>query len=132
MSVTARKTPCASCPYRCNVPSGVWHAEEYDKLPGYDGDASEQESINIFMCHQGEADTACAGWVGHREHPTDLLAIRLGLATGRLDPSIVDYSTDVDLFPSGAAAAAHGKRDIDDPDDDAIATIDKITRKRDL
>ena len=31
-----RPKPCASCPYRCDVPSGVWHPDEYAKLEVYD------------------------------------------------------------------------------------------------
>ena len=31
-----RKNPCPSCPFRVGVESGIWAAEEYQKLPAYD------------------------------------------------------------------------------------------------
>ena len=126
---TARKTPCASCPYRADVPAGIWHADEYAKLPAYDGDIPEQSSAKTFFCHQTGREI-CAGWLGHRDHPTDLLAVRLGLANGDLDDSIADYSTGAELFGSGAEAAAHGISGIEDPDPRARQTISKILRLR--
>lgn len=124
-----RKNPCASCPYRKNVPSGVWDETEYSKLPRYDGEIHEQSSIAIFRCHQLAEDNICSGWLGHRDEPDDLLAVRLGLMRGDLDLSCLDYATDVPLFESGAAAAEHGMKQILDPGDDAVAVIRKITRK---
>lgn len=124
-----RPRPCASCPYRRNVPSGVWDASEYAKLPEYDGDMGSQ-SPAVFHCHQKDG-TVCAGWLGYR-NPDDLLAVRLGLMRGSLDPACIDYTTDVPLFASGAEAAAHGVRDIENPSDKAVDTIRKVIRKRDL
>lgn len=125
-----RKTPCASCPYRKNVPSGVWDESEYEKLPQYDGDIPEQTTTSIFMCHQQDG-CICSGWFAHRE-PTDLLAVRLGLAMGRLDPSVLDYTTDVPLFESGAAAAEHGMKDIMKPSENAGKVIRKMVRKQNI
>lgn len=125
---TPRRTPCASCPYRCSVASGVWAAEEYAKLVAYDGDVSEQQSIAAFHCHQGDNEI-CSGWLGHRD-PADLLAVRIGIIDGRLDPSCAEYSTTVPLFASGAEAAAHGMRDIEQPTAAAARAIEKITRVR--
>lgn len=124
-----RPRPCASCPYRRNVPSGVWEASEYAKLPEYDRDTGEQP-MAVFNCHQKDG-TVCAGWLGYRD-PSDLLAVRLGLMRGRLDPSCMDYQTDVLLFSSGAEAAAHGAKDITTPGRAARNTIDKVIRKRGL
>lgn len=121
-----RKTPCASCPYRKNAPSGVWDASEYEKLEHYDGDATEQSSVRVFMCHHQDG-CVCAGWLGHRD-PADLLAVRIGLVRGDLDGDALEYTTTVPLFETGAAAAEHGLRDIDAPDERAQATIDKIVR----
>lgn len=128
MSTTPRKSPCASCPFRRSVPSGIWHADEYAKLPAYDGDIPEQTSTRTFLCHQS-AQEACAGWLGHRD-PTELLAVRLGLADGSLDPSCADFSTDVELFASGREAAEHGMREIQQPDEPARTAIDKILQVR--
>nr|WP_239003987.1 DUF6283 family protein [Nocardia panacis] len=59
--------PCASCPYRRDVPSGIWHESEYNKLRSYDLDTAYQPTA-LFECHQTEPDTPaarmCAGWVG--------------------------------------------------------------------
>lgn len=128
-----RPRPCASCPYRKDVPSGVWAAVEYDKLPGYDGEIIDQVmagKTNVFDCHQADGKV-CSGWLGHREDPTDLLAVRLGLSSGSLDESCCDYSTDVPLFASGAEAAEHGKRDIEQPSEKANEIVAKVIRVRD-
>lgn len=45
------KNPCGSCPYRRDVPSGIWSEEEYDKLPQYDLPTGDQPP-NVFLCHQ--------------------------------------------------------------------------------
>jgi hypothetical protein len=123
-----RPTPCASCPYRRNVPSGLWEESEYAKLPGYDGEMLEQRT-NVFGCHQADG-SICAGWLGHREHPTDLLAVRLGVSAGVLDESCASYETDVDLFESGAEAAEHGCREIENPSPRTVAAITKLLRTR--
>lgn len=127
-----RKTPCASCPYRQNVPSGVWEAGEYERLKAYDGDIAEQAekgAFRVFGCHQDDIGSElCAGWVGHREHPADLLALRLS----RAEADVFEYHTDVELFASGEEAAQHGMQDIEAPSDRAQATIEKIVRKRNL
>ena len=123
----ARPRPCASCPYRQNVPSGVWDVTEYAKLPEYDGDTSGQ-AIATFYCHQQDG-SVCAGWLGHRD-PYDLLAVRLGVSAGNLDVSVLDYTTDVPLFATGAEAAAHGMKDFRHPGKRAQAVIKKITTKK--
>lgn len=127
--------PCASCPYRRDVPSGVWAASEYDKLIAYDADTPLQPP-NLFLCHQTSAEDSarrvCAGWLGC--HGDSLLAVRLAAAYGALAEgdlaAAFNYRTDVALFESGASAAAHGRRDIDDPDDRARGAIAKISRRR--
>lgn len=124
-----RHSPCASCPYRQGVPSGVWDASEYDKLPQYDGETGDQP-IAAFYCHQQDG-SVCAGWLGHRD-PYNLLAVRLGVSMGSLDPSCFNYQTDVPLFASGAEAAAHGLRDIEHPGPAAEETIRKIVTKKEL
>lgn len=123
-----RKTPCASCPYRRGVASGIWDQSEYDKLPRYDGEIAEQSATAVFMCHQQDG-CVCAGWLGHRD-PTELLAVRIGVISGQLDESALDYNTTVPLFESGAAAATHGRAEIESPGQRARAAIDKLTRAR--
>jgi hypothetical protein len=133
MGDTVRKTPCPSCPYRRDVPSGVWSAAEYDKLPAYDGEIQDQVASGAFApfgCHQADGQL-CAGWAGHRDQPGDLLAVRIGISRGSVDPSAVDYRTSVPLFSSGAEAAEHGKREIAEPGERASQVQAKITRVRD-
>lgn len=125
--IPPRATPCASCPFRRNVPSGIWDVEEYEKLPRYDADLPEQPKA-LFLCHLDEG-CACAGWLGHRD-PADLLAVRVGVLQGRVDPACLTYTTRVALFDSGAEAAAHGVAGIAQPDARAIAAISKLERLR--
>jgi len=104
--------PCASCPYRKDVPSGIWDQHEYAKLPAFDGEMGEQAmkgGFGLFMCHQRDGNL-CAGWIA-THGPDNLLALRLNA----VDPSTFDYTTDVPVFSSGAEAHAHGMRDIAKP-----------------
>ena len=123
--------PCESCPYRRDVPSGVWSAAEYAKLREYDNDTWAQPQ-GAFQCHQtGPQDRSarlCAGWVG--THGQELLALRLGVGTGQLDASVMEYETDVELFASGAEAAEHGEADIEHPGEEAQALVAKIAASR--
>lgn len=129
--------PCGSCPYRRDVPSGVWAAHEYEKLKGYDAETPYQPP-GIFQCHQSsgpDSDQArlCAGWVGC--HGNGLLALRLAASFGAMDPeeliATLEYETKVPLFNSGAEAAEHGERDIECPSDKAARVIDKVIARRD-
>jgi hypothetical protein len=122
------RSPCASCPYRRDVPSGLWDASEYLKLPAYDGETWEQEP-NLFMCHQRDG-RVCAGWVGchqHRGHARELLALRM-LGTG-VPIEAHSYVSPVPLFASGAEACAHGLRDIANPSRKARAMVARVTEK---
>lgn len=126
-TLTCAKRPCASCPYRKDAPSGLWATHEYEKLPAYDGHMWEQfekQAFGTFLCHQRDGHL-CAGWVaGHGPHK--LLALRLDTA---VDPKVFDYATDVPVFSSGAEAAKHGLRDMDNPDDRAFRLMDKLVEK---
>lgn len=119
------KVPCGSCPYRKDVPAGIWHADEYAKLPPYDAETPYQP-MAVFMCHQQDG-CICGGWLmAHdRDH---LLALRF--QAHNLDPSVWDYSPDIEVFPSGAAAAAHGMSGISDPSAETIRKINGLARKR--
>lgn len=130
--------PCESCPYRRDVPSGIWDASEYEKLRLYDHETALQP-LAMFQCHQEDADSphrrVCAGWAGCHDGD-ELLALRLAVATGRIDAdtftAIVEYVSPVELFASGTEAADHGQMGIDSPNSAAIALMDKITRRRDI
>ena len=118
-----RSQPCSACPYRLDVPSGVWDASEYDKLRGYDRPTGEQP-WQTFACH-ATPDHYCAGWaIVHtkRGNPFDLLALRLfGY------PTIP--TTKIPLFASGNDAADWGQRDITTPSEEAVDTMVRLTRK---
>lgn len=127
--------PCSSCPYRRDVPSGVWHADEYDKLREYDKELPEQP-LALFQCHQTDAESdlrrLCAGWAGC--HGKNLLALRLALIQNRITPAIfeatIGYRSPTPLFESGTEAAEHGQRDIHNPGTAAVHTMAKISRRR--
>lgn len=108
----------------------MWARHEYELLPRFDGEIGDQAlagAFSPFGCHSSP-EQLCAGWVGHRDHPDELLAIRIGLIDGDLDPAVADYTTDVPLWPTGAAAAEHGLRDLDAPGPEAQAAIDKLVQ----
>jgi hypothetical protein len=123
-----RKRPCPSCPYRLDVPSGIWAAEEYDKLPIYDRDVPEQATegaFGLFFCHQRTGDL-CAGWVGCHDMGNNL-AVRLN--ADRIDvDAVLDYVCPVPLHASGAAAAEHGKRDLHSPSSAAVRKARGLVR----
>lgn len=119
--------PCKSCPYRQDVPSGVWAASEYEKLPAYDGDMLQQAfagALGLFMCHQRD-NSLCAGWLACHG-PENLLAMRLHHE--RVEPETFAYETDVPVFASGEAAAAHGLADIEQPGADAERVMARLER----
>jgi hypothetical protein len=129
------KRPCVSCPYRRDVPSGIWAEEEYDKLPGYDGNTGEQldaGALGAFFCHQ-QNGRLCAGWVGCHDM-NESLGLRLASSHGTLSEEDVDaafdYVSPVPLFSSGAEAAAHGLERLDAPDERARRIIGRLERKR--
>lgn len=125
-----RKTPCASCPYRQNVPQGIWDWSEYSKLERYDADTAEQP-VNLFMCHQGEGDI-CMGWWSCGDDPFELLAVRLAVIRGEIDLEELEKRANVPIHPTHTAAAGHGVMGINNPDARARAAIDKIVTKRNL
>lgn len=124
-----RKNPCPSCPFRKECPSGLWAAEEYDKLPAYDAPTWDQPPT-VFMCHTGP-DEACAGWVATFDM-AQMLGLRIRVSIfGDVDiDAFLDYATDVAVFSSGAEAAEHGKREIEFPSERAAGAIEKIVRQR--
>ncbi|GKT20173.1 hypothetical protein ADUPG1_011681 [Aduncisulcus paluster] len=103
------KVPCGSCPYRKDVPAGIWAREEYEKLPRYDAETWAQPP-GVFMCHQQDG-CICGGWL--MAHDRDqLLALRI--ASPNLHRSVWSYDPPVEVFASGAEAAEHGIAGIED------------------
>ena len=121
--------PCASCPYRRDVPSGVWHPEEYAKLAEYDRPTIEQP-VGRFLCHQRNGHT-CSGWAGCHDM-SQSLGLRMAASFGHLSDEEVrahlEYECEVPLFATGAEAAAHGMRDIDEPSPEARAAMTKLLK----
>ena len=124
-AITAARVPCGSCPYRRDVPSGIWSQHEYDKLPAYDGPTWGQ-SPALFMCHQRDGNL-CAGWLACHD-PQELLALRF--SNPDIDPAIYAYKTDVPVFRSGSAARAYGLREIKEPSEAAEKMIAGLVRSR--
>lgn len=130
MNVPAAR-PCGSCPYRRDVPSGVWAPEEYAKLPPFDGETWEQPPT-VFLCHQQDG-CLCAGWAAVHNMAESLgvrAALASGLLSGEVAEALYDYTTDVPLFATGAEAAAHGLAEVDEPSVSAQRVINILTRKR--
>jgi hypothetical protein len=121
--------PCGSCPYRLDVPSGVWSRDEYDKLPLYDGETGEQDP-SVFLCHQQDGH-ACAGWVACHDM-NESLGLRVATALGIVaDPEpFIEYTTDVPVFATGAEAREHGLAELELPGEKAVRTIDKLQGRR--
>lgn len=120
------KAPCGTCPYRRDVPPGIWSVAEYAKLPRYDGETGDQimqGGIGLFFCHQNDGKL-CAGWVGC--HDTRHLA---ALRFSPVDDSVFDYVSPVPLFSSGTEAARHGLSGVNNPPPEAKAAIAKLVRK---
>lgn len=126
-----RKDPCASCPYRKDTPPGVWAAEEYNKLPRWDDPLA---MAGVFLCHHSTTtgqDTICRGWMEvHRQN----LSVRVALFSADLSdsPETMLQPTKVELYNSGAEACEAGMRGVDEPSEEAIAVIDKLTMARRL
>lgn len=121
------KNPCGSCPYRQDSPVGLWHPDEYHKLPGYDLDTFAQPQ-GVFGCHQQD-DHLCAGWVGTHDMSQNL-ALRLAASMGHMTPEeyeeTLGYETDTPLFASGEEARDHG---IGEADERARRTMSNFKRK---
>lgn len=121
------KVPCGTCPYRKDVPSGIWNRAEYEKLPLYDGETGEQimkGGIALFLCHQKDG-CLCGGWLltHDRRH---LAALRLST----VDDSVWDYNPGTPVWGSGKEAHDHGVKDLDGPSSAAKRKIDGLLRQR--
>ncbi len=119
--------PCGSCPYRRDVPAGVWASDEYEKLLDYDRETWEQPPT-AFMCHQQDG-RLCAGWVAVHGHEALGFRIALTMMDEEEAERAADYQTDVPLFSTGHEAALHGLSQLFDPDERARRMIDRLSRK---
>lgn len=121
MTSPVRPRTCSACPYRRDVPSGIWAEHEYQKLCEYDQPLLNQP-LAPFACHATPTHL-CAGWA-HTEHhhPHGLLALRLN---GTPPPDGLDDT----CFPTGREAAEHGRRDIANPGRAARQAMAKLAAK---
>lgn len=118
-----RPVPCRACPYRRDVPSGVWSANEYAKLEDYDRETGAQPMAS-FACH-ATPKRLCAGWATC--HGYSLLALRFESLINRKRVEIPKET--VPLFTSGKEAADHGRRDIENPSPEAIEMMAYLQEK---
>jgi len=129
--IDIRKESCTACPYRRDVPSGVWAASEYDKLAGYDKETPDQP-MGVFHCH-ATPEVICHGWAvvhGRQDKGHDLLGLRLLAGMGQFDFNQLDEVKEgVPLFSSGTEACEHGKRDIANPSPEARAVVERLGNK---
>jgi Family of unknown function (DUF6283) len=119
-----RSEPCSSCPYRRDVPSGVWAEDTYDQLLPYDEPTAKQP-MRLFSCHT-TPDHVCHGWAvcgTKQDHEHDLLALRAWPIEGEIPEERVP------LFDSHTEAAEHGKRDIEHPSEEAVALVGRLQAK---
>jgi hypothetical protein len=122
------KNPCGTCPYRKDVPSGVWAEEEYAKLPRYDGETITQP-MGLFLCHQKDG-SLCAGWVGcHDMDENFALRLHAHSMTEQTMEAIFDYKTEVPLWGSGREAAEHGLAEVEAPSPQARRKIEGLLKK---
>lgn len=119
-----RAMPCEACPYRRDVPSGVWAFHEYEKLRAYDLPTPAQPYAT-FACH-ASPEAHCHGWaVVHmnRGHDHELVALRIWPQDGPIPQPVVP------LFRSGNEAADHGQKDIEHPSPEAGVAVERLLHK---
>ena len=130
--------PCGSCPYRQDVPAGVWAPEEYAKLPDYDAPTGEQPA-GVFLCHQ-QNGRVCGGWAachgaqGRADHSRDSLALRMAGFMGSMSAEDIeatrDYVSPVPLWASGQEAFTRGMAGVADPSPEAEEVMAKLGRRK--
>jgi hypothetical protein len=96
MKWTARK-PCASCPYRKDVPIGTWHRSEFENLLANDAD---EMNGSLFGCHKyrhrpPEEHEACVGWVlDQKARGIPAIRLRMALMTNEEAVTLLQEATD--------------------------------------
>lgn len=104
-----QRRPCAQCPWRVDLPPGIFPAEAFriSAVTAYDA------SMEQFACHMAgtEAASTCAGFV--LRNSANNLGARIAAMTGRLDPRKV--SSPYPLYESYRAMAEANGVDPADP-----------------
>lgn len=115
MGWTTRE-PCASCPYRIDVPPGTWHPEEFENLKAQDAN----QFGSVFGCHatRKTGPQVCGGWLlDQRNRGAPCISLRLALMTKPEAATAYEQVTDggFELYESieemcAANDAANGRR----------------------
>ena len=127
-SMKCQDTPCKFCPYRKDVPSGVWSSSEYEKLLRYDNETMYQP-MHRFACHN-DPELACTGWLAvsmQSNHAHESLALRIRPV------DVSSFAPDTEFFQTHTEACVHGLRDIDNPSqeaEDAMIVLGRIVERR--
>lgn len=117
-----RPRPCGACPYRRDVPPGVWAPEEYEKLGTYATTADGEITIAPFGCH-ASPELLCNGWANVER---DSIAMRfLEMREGPIDVP----PSNVPLYDTGAEARDAGLAGVTEPDRAARATMARLAAK---
>lgn len=100
--------PCAQCPWRTDVPTGVFPAEAFR----ISANTAEDMSVHTFGCHMTTTDrsSTCAGFlISGADHN---LAVRMGRATGTIP---LDVESPFPLYANYREMAEANGVDHDDP-----------------
>lgn len=138
------KRACSSCPYRRDVPSGVWAREHYELLRDMDSRRTikvpmlgpNDETVMVdapnpnpgtFHCHQSNATgrpTVCRGWLSVERNS---IGVRLLASFGGIEyEDIPDEDESATYYSSGTEAAEAGLRDIENPSSEARLLCRKL------
>lgn len=95
--------PCANCPWRRDSPAHEFPIERYAALRATSGHPGLEAGLGApaFACHKSHPgrDRACAGWLAVAG--IDHLGVRLAVAIGRLQPTVLQPGEDwPELFAS--------------------------------
>ncbi len=106
---TYRRQPCEQCPWRRDLPTGVFPAEAFRISAHTAYDAAMEQ----FACHVSGKDkmATCAGFL--LANAANNLGVRLKKSCDRIDPS--EISSPYPLYDSYRAMAVANGVDQDDP-----------------
>lgn len=126
-------TPCTTCPYRRDVPSGIWDRSEYEKLPAYDHRDFGESPMAVFHCHQEPMigkPTVCHGWLS--VHP-DCIAVRMARFSGLITKehmAQIPIKPDPKPYDSGQQAYRAGIKGIRRPGKKAEAAVRGLLKRK--
>lgn len=108
---TARRKPCATCPWRKDAAVGIFPADAYrsSASTAYDG------SLTSFSCHESgkEKPAICAGFL--LANADNNLAVRMAMIDGSLNSEEIANPDNVPLYENYRAMAIANGVDPEDP-----------------